>query len=312
MKVVGATATTTAVAGLGATPVAAEEPPRVPEEFPTISAYDHYSALDGEGDVALANDETPAGYDVEGDWSGFDDPDEIQLFVHGFVSDNPPAWARYEADVVANSLEKYGYDAFNVAFNWQSDVGWLDANTIAERSAVKLAEWVRDVRANDDRPVRIVAHSLGARVVGALLEVFAPGTVAGPDATPDRFGEPPDDEPVASVALMGAAIGSAEPQLNATYGNAIGYSTDTLYNYYSTNDPVLKGSYAGYDSYYAAESVQSDSFLGYDGIADPERAPDNYVRRNVSDAISGHSDYRKPDVGIMDTVAEDFTSAAED
>lgn len=276
-------ATTVGVLGVGE--AAANEPPSVPRDHPTISTYGHFST-DG-GNVALSEDETPTSYDQEGDWSGFDDQEEVQIFVHGFVRNNPPAWARYEAKERAQEAlnEADYYNPYTVAFNWDSNVGWADANEIATRNGAKLAQWIRDFRADDDRPVRIIAHSLGARVTCAVLDELKPG-----DGQPTSPPADPGRNDVDSVALLAAAISQNEPQMNEQFGPPIQFSAEECYNYHSTNDPAL-----------------GENYLGHTGIGKSQKAPQNYTDRDVSSEIDGHSDYHKPDVGIMDQVVEDFS-----
>lgn len=277
------TAATVTVLGVGE--VAANEPPSVPEDHPTISTYGHYSVDDGT--VTLSGDETPTSYDLEGEWDDIDDQEEVQIFVHGFVNNVPPAWARYEAKKRAQrALEEVGYyNPYTVAFNWDSNVGWADANEIAMRNGEKLAQWIRDFRADDDRPIRLIAHSLGARVACATLEALKPG-----DGRPPTPPADPGRNYVDSVALLAAAIQPSEPQIDQRFGPSVQFSTEECYNYHSTNDPVL-----------------SDSFLGYAGIGESHKAPRNYTDRDVSGEIHNHSQYHKPGVGIMDQVADDFS-----
>lgn len=282
LKCIGAAAT---VSVLGVGEAAANEPPSVPEDHPTISTYGHFSV--DNGTVSLSDDETPTSYDQEGDWSDLNDQEEVQIFIHGFVRNNPPAWARYEAkERTQAALEEAGYyNPYTLAFNWDSNVGWADANEIAMRNGAKLAQWIRDFRADNDRPIRIISHSLGARVAGAVLDALKPdgGQPVSSPADPGR-------NYVDSVVFLAAAIGPNEPQMNKQFGPSIQFSTEECYNYHSTNDPVL-----------------SENFLGHAGIAEPQKAPQNYTDRDVSSDISGHSNYHKPEIGIMDLVADDFS-----
>ncbi|MBV0925152.1 hypothetical protein KTS45_13185 [Halomicroarcula limicola] len=269
-------------------------PPAVPESFPTLSTYGHF-----EDDASLAEGKTRAGYDLEGDWSGFAEASEIQIYVHGFVSNVPPLWARYLAKQASEGLAAAGYtDAFNLAFNWDSNVGWVEANEIAERNALKFAQWVRDLRAATDRPVRIVSHSLGARVVASLLEALHPGRDSfypgGRSGQEPRCAETARGA-VDSVALLGAAIGNESVQTNERWGTAIQFAAGELYNYFSRSDGVLEG----------------NSFLGYTGIAEPRKAPNNYVDRNVTDSVAEHGDYDSADncAGVLDEVVADLDLA---
>lgn len=278
--------------------ISTTQPPSVPESFPTVSTDGHFTQLSDPGEVSLVDGETPTSYDLQGDWSGFADADEIQVYVHGFVDSVPHLWGRYQTDQARTGLRDAGYtDAFTVAFTWDSDVGWADANEIAERNALKFGQWVRDIRQSDDRPIRIIAHSLGARVTCSLLEELH--LDVGRFYSSQEAHHTPEEGVVDSVALLGGAIDNDAVQLNRRWGEAIEYSAGELYNYYSDNDAVLGQGYSA--------TSQTDA-VGYTGIAHQPEAPENYTDRNVTDDVQAHGDYDSADneVGVLDDVVEDF------
>lgn len=90
---------------------------------------------------------------------------------------------------------------FVVGFTWDSDKGggvdsgWNEAVGIARQNGPKLAQWIADHNDRGGAPVRIIGHSLGARVTAeALSNLRARG----------RFNA------VESVTLLGGAIDDQE------------------------------------------------------------------------------------------------------
>jgi hypothetical protein len=270
----------------------------VPESFPTVSTFNHFAARNAAGDVELVDDESPTSYDLQGDWNCYSEPDELQVYVHGFVSESPRLWARYLAQQAAVGLADANYtDAFSVAVSWDSNVEWADATEIAERNALKLGQWLRHLRATDDRPIRLLCHSLGARVTCSLLEELRV------DASRFYSSQTPyvtlEEGTVDSVALLGAAIDNDTPEVDERWGAAIEHAAGELHNYYSRRDDVLGESYYGID--------QTEA-LGHTGIAHPSDAPSNYADHDVTETVDDHDDYDNPHDGVLDRFVEDVST----
>lgn len=279
----GASAAVVGAVGLTALPgsVAATD---APADYPRISTRDHF-----DDDAELINGETAESYDREGDWSALGD-DTLALFVHGWrASESDALDGAYEAQ---QALEENGYDGDVAAYSWDADegdsidLGWTDAKEIAERNGQKLANAVTDWNDDEGTDVRLIAHSLGARVTVATMESLE----ADFDA----------EDAITSATLLGGAIEEDDPSLDAgwwdeEYGDHIEFACEQFDNFYNDDDPVLE---------YVYETREFEDAVGEKGIDGP--APDNYTDFDVTDTVDGHGDYYKRDVGCMDQVVDAF------
>jgi hypothetical protein len=250
--------------------------------FPRVSTRGHF-----DDDADLASGESRYSYDVAGDWSGYDGG-ELALFVHGWR--NGPSDAIAGAEAYRNALEANGFDGFTALFTWDSDMGdsvdlgWSDAKDIADGNGPKLAKFVVDGRAGG--PVRPIGHSLGARVMIRTCE-----------SVERDFGAA---NAIDSGALIGGAVQDDDVSLDAgwwdaEYGDHIEYACGQFDNYYNDGDGVLNWIYA---------TREWDTAVGAEGIEGP--APANYEDHDVSDQVSGHSDYYKPDVGCVPQIVAEW------
>src|SRR2546422_8140322 len=98
-------------------------------------------------------------------------PAEAAVIVHGW--DNTEDSALEKFDRARLSLSANNYAAPIIGYSWDSDQGlgepvdkWYTANSIATDNGPKLAHFLTDFKTQcPSTLVRIVAHSLGARVV---------------------------------------------------------------------------------------------------------------------------------------------------
>ena len=100
-------------------------------------------------------------------------PDEIAIFVHG--------WGLSETDVkeridrLKMSLEHNGYFVPLVSLSWDSNVQWDAAKSNAVQDGPKLGHFILDYMntcrtdLGKDVNVRLIAHSMGSRVVLSAL-----------------------------------------------------------------------------------------------------------------------------------------------
>jgi hypothetical protein len=102
-------------------------------------------------------------------------PNEITIFVHGWGQNETQAKERL--DRVKLSMEKNNYTHPLVGFSWPSDTVWLGAQFIAKENGPKLGKFILDIKSkchNPDNPnnpvIRIIGHSLGARVILSSLD----------------------------------------------------------------------------------------------------------------------------------------------
>jgi hypothetical protein len=174
-------------------------------------------------------------------------PEEVAIVVHGWYLNEMQAQERF--DRVRLSLENNSYYIPLVGFSWPSDTPWVAAKLVAEENGPKLANFTSDLvsickeRQNMDVKVRLIGHSLGARVILSSLDnlhkdpIWNSGTFK-----------------IASVDLMGAAVDNEEvskdPQdifndqtnwgtVKSDYGEAIEQEVVEFYNIHNPHDKVL-------------------------------------------------------------------------
>ncbi|WP_128477481.1 DUF726 domain-containing protein [Halorussus pelagicus] len=250
-----------------------------PSDYPRISTRDHF-----DNSANLVSGETTDSYDRNGDWSALGDA-PLTLFVHGWdVSEQGALDAAYECQL---ALEGNGYANDVAAFSWDADKGsswdggWSDAKTIAEKNGEKLANFVTDWNADTGRDIRLIGHSLGARVSAeTLVSLLA------------DFGA---SDAVTSVSLVGGAIDDQSVAQSGAYADAVRDGTMELHNYYSTNDGVLGNIY---------QTREFDTAVGEEGLDGTPVA--NYTDHDVSSVVSAHSDYYKRDVGCVPQIVAEF------
>lgn len=258
----------------------------VPEDFPVITTRGHF---DGDGNLTAGN--TRTNYGGAGDWGKYDrqapDDSEIVVVVHGY--NNDLQGGRDTANRTRLGLRENGYGNLVVGFAWDADAsvgtfdpGWGEAVDIARGNGPKLAQWVADWTDQGGRPVRVIAHSLGARVTAeALADLRARGR----------------SNAVRSVALLGGAIDDQEVETDEPYGAAIADATHRFDNFYNTDDPVLDWAYSAFEF---------DTAVGQLGIQDVSDSPANYGEADVTDTVDGHSSYYRANEGCLPQVVATF------
>lgn len=219
-------------------------------------------------------------YDTTGDVPGLDSgdcPDEIVIYVHGFQNDEDAAVENFNA--ARESLAANGYTHPVVGFSWDSNTGALefdDAKQIATWNGKKLAQFVLDYRCEcPDTRIRLVAHSMGARVVlNAIQEL-----TENEKWTDCECGNGKID----SVHLLGAAVDNEEVGVESGFGSAIEEVVGEFHNMWNSEDDVLS-------TWYGVE--EGDQALGEDGAEDASDTPENYRDHDVTDEVGDdHSGY---------------------
>ena len=116
-------------------------------------------------------------YDIPGlNGNPYSNNDELVVYIHG-------VWTRQIAakekiDRTALSLNTNGYNIPVVGFSWDSNTtinpsGWNIAKFIAKQTRPKLAKFISDFKTKyPNNNIRIIAHSLGAKVVESALINF--------------------------------------------------------------------------------------------------------------------------------------------
>ncbi len=175
---------------------------------------------------------------------------EIVIFVHGWNVDENKANERL--DRVKMSLEQNNYDNISlVGFSWGSDTEWHAAEALAKWNGPRLADFIFDLMhgckqqpGNEEMKIRVVGHSLGARVILSSLD-----TLNKNPAWNDK------NYTVASVHLLGAAVDDEEvskyPQdilddltnwgtLKSDYGVAIEDEVNNFSNLFNPEDNIFQ------------------------------------------------------------------------
>ena len=258
-----------------------------PSDFPKVSTRDHF-----DDDANLINGETEWSYDVEGSWP-FWAEEELTLFVHGFRSDDSQDEdidAGYECRL---ALEDAGYTGSTAVFSWDADkgdsldIGWADAKDIAERNGRKLANFCQWYHNEYGVGVRLIAHSLGARVVLFALR-----------SLDDDYGEA---NLLRSVTLLGGAVANDSVSMDAglfddEFGDHIEFATQQLDNFHSYDDGILE------NVFYPREAERAAGEVGVEGTA-PANYQDHDVTATIGDA---HRNYYKEEEGIVPQVVAEF------
>jgi esterase/lipase superfamily enzyme len=281
----GATLMTTTFAGVGAFSEAAvaggsDGSYEAPADYPLVTTRDHF---DDDGDFTSGH--TRYDYDGAGDWAKYTEAshDEVIVFVHGWNTDDADDGdidAAYTCELALENNSKY---ETNVGFSWDSEKGgWYTGKEIATKNGPKLANWIASHNDRGGDPVRLIAHSLGARVVCEALETLSAW---------DR------SNAVASVSLLGGAVDDQAVATEYEYGSDIEYATYSFSNYYKTDDDVLNWAYS---------TAEFDTAVGEEGIQDSTTSPYNYQELDVTGTVPDHGSYYEPDDGCMPAVVEGF------
>jgi len=175
---------------------------------------------------------------IHGVWTAKDRVDEVNKKMF----ENAPEMF----DRLRLSLETVDYKFPVIGFSWDSDTeispdGWDNAIKIARNNGPKLAQFVLDLHENcPQTKIRLIAHSLGARVVLSSLHALNSNEVW----KDNKF-------KIASVDLLGAAIDDDEVSKNgldvvssdglkSAYGKVIEKQVKHFYNLFDSEDDALE------------------------------------------------------------------------
>lgn len=201
------------------------------------------------------------------------------------------------------SLQSNNYEFPLIGYTWDSDTdvspeGWNTAKKIAAKNGEILAIFINDYKQQcPQTEIRIVAHSLGARVVLDALEFLNNDTLQNNG-----------NSNISSIHLVGAAIDDEEvstnpndanddnpssspsydPSVKSIYGNAIENQATSFYNLYNSEDDVLEPDSECWWSicqpvYYP--KYEGDLALGQSGAQPGIMLPNNYGQMDVADEI---------------------------
>ncbi|MFC6954516.1 DUF726 domain-containing protein [Halorubellus litoreus] len=256
-----------------------------PQDFPGVSTRDHFD-ITWYGSVELV--EGTYSYDYRGDWAKYDDGDELHLFVHGWNSDDSDDDDIDGGYTMGRALAEQSAEETTAVYTWDADKGggvdqgWYEAQEIAAQNGPKLANFLLDWQANDGRPVKLVAHSLGAQVVASAMKNLR------------AWGYP---DVVDDLVLVGGAADNEACAVDGEYGPGLEYAAESVLNCYKTDDSVLEWAYS------LGELNTAVGESGVDGTP-----PANMTELDVTDVVPDHYSYPelKEDGGCMDVVVQNW------
>ncbi|WP_458719714.1 DUF726 domain-containing protein [Candidatus Nitrosocosmicus sp. R] len=244
---------------------------------------------------------------------------EVVIFVHGWGSDDSNANKKFERTLL--SLQSNGFNNTLVGFSWDSNtityadlnwMGWINAKKIATENGPKLANYIIEnledcKKENENTEVRLIGHSLGARVILSALESLHNDT---------RWTN--DSNKITSVHLLGAAVDNEEvsKELNdlfldptntgtiksKAYGNSIENEVIEFYNLFNPDDNYLepKSYLQIYPSYESGDLALGQSGFQKYPSSISASLPLNYHEFNVRNEILPICDADRD--GILDSL----------
>jgi len=219
-------------------------------------------------------------------------PSEVAIFIHGWGNDE--GLAKERLDRVKLALKKNNYTYPLIGLSWASDKLWEAAKAIAKENGPKLAHFILDLKNKcQDVKVRLIAHSLGARVaLSSLDSLHRNSTWNNGNFT------------LTSVHLLAAAVDNEEVSKDPTdieadptnaysvksaYGEAIEEEVVRFDNLRSSEDNVLEMyPFRPFDYAYKIYPLfEGDLALGQNGYQSSPNItlPENYKEQDIKDQI---------------------------
>jgi Alpha/beta hydrolase of unknown function (DUF900) len=289
------------------------------QALPNNNNYNFSSIVSTRGHFSLVNGTLLMGHN-EKDYSASNIsglqsggcPNEIAIIVHGWALNENKANERF--DRANMSLQHDNYHKPSIGFSWDANTTWTIAKYIAKENGLKLGQFIFDFK--DKCPsttVRVIAHSLGSRVVLSALE-----SLHGNQEWKNK------NFKISSVNLMGAAVDDEEVSKNpsyidnnqtslnnmsewydvygikSAYGKVIENEVSRFYNLFNPKDKALTLIY-GKDEH--------DNALGLTGKQEGITIPSNYNQTNVQSEILALCDADgdgNPDLGLTDCTTVDI------
>lgn len=209
--------------------------------------------------------------------------EEICCYAHGWMGRKS---SDDQAHTLSLALAENGYEEPVVALTWESDtLDFWGAERNAETAGNRLAEWFESYReANPETRIRLVGHSLGARVSLSALSSL--------DGA----------ERVTSAALLGAAVDDDTVCADGRYAAGIEESAEQVVSYHSRNDRIVCGLYelSGFGSGLGCAGSDCGGWFR-DG-----ETPANFTEVDVTEQVEDHCDFKRPEEGCIDQVVADF------
>jgi Alpha/beta hydrolase of unknown function (DUF900) len=256
---------------------------------PLVSTRGHFSLDTGE--LRSGHNETDYDTsDIPGLQPGTSCPKEATVYVHGVWTGIGSSSANLENetgifDRARMSLAVNNYSIPVIGFSWDSNttittngIGWSIAKKIAQDNGPKLAHFLFDYKSTcPDTDVRIIAHSLEAKVVLSALQ----------DLNDNQGWNSSRNFNIESIHLMGAAVDDEQVSTNTSdaddpgekvYGQSIESQVIRFYNLFDTQDNALEEPYPYYEG--------GETALGLNGAEQGVSLPRNYQDIDVTKEIS--------------------------
>jgi len=227
------------------------------------------------GSTALNPPFAATDYSIEGKILGFNTgkcPDELIIYVHGFNNNEEEAIENFKD--FQKSLDQAGRDTPLVGFTWDSDSApiFSSAKTSAEINGNALGQFILDYKLKcKDTKIRLVSHSLGARVILYSLQSLK-------DTQTDWEKE---DFTIRSVHLFAAAVDNEEVSTDPTkgFGSYIESEVDTY---------IVDDKKKGFHSFFSPED---DTLSLLFGVPELDQAlGESGADSSISDTLPGNYD----------------------
>lgn len=268
------------------------------QDITTISTRDHFDNITGD---IISNESLYVFLNTNDEIMNC--PPELVVYVHGvWVGKNSLETPNEIFDRLKLSLQENGYQFPLIGYSWDSDSdispqGWNTAKHIASQNGESLGIFLIDYKQQcPQTDMRVIAHSLGARVVLEALNFIDNNSIWNNKGFV-----------IPSVHLLGAAVDNEEvsidlsdgdddnlfsfttdydPSVKSIYGHVIENQVSNFYNLYNENDNALEVRTT--NAYYPF--FEKDFALGNNGIDGFSDPPHNYTEYSVKDEINNISD----------------------
>jgi len=246
-------------------------------EVPYVTTRGHFEIEGGwfTSDVVLTDGHSQYDYQENG---SIPSGGELTVWVHGWRNDLETARSNFRNG--ESVLADNGYDGAVAGYTYDADTSlteWWSAYEIAQRNGPKLAAFVSD-SVESGTTVRLVGHSLGAKVIMAGVEALSDAGYSNS---------------VESVSLLGGAVVDDECSVGGRYGPAAADAARQVDNFWMDGDRVLD---------WAFGLAEGDGAVGESGVEG--QPPENWEDHEVD--VDGHSGYDEPGSGCMDQVVAEF------
>jgi hypothetical protein len=212
---------------------------------PLVTTRGHFDIFTGQLITSEHNETDFGDENIPGLEQGTVCPPEIAIYVHGIWTYDARTGRTIgfeEASEIFDRARMFLRDHHPIdliGYSWDSDTpitqngsGWRTAKSIAEHNGPKLAAFLFKLKqACEPTEIRIIAHSMGSRVVLSSLEALSKNN----EWMQRNFN-------IATVHLMGAAVDDEQISMNALdrddrdnklYGDAIDVTVLKFYNLYN-------------------------------------------------------------------------------